>query len=298
MANTESARRGPRPVKLHDHVPEILVIQLAVLFTVLAALQFSIDLNWRWKPVSQHTVFWVGAGFALLWAVSYRWNLSKKNFLIVVGLTGTFFGIPAALEIVGKVVPDTLGWFAPFSTVGRALGAFAPTASAGAYAFLALVSWIISGVALTWSIVHMRAKLDESGLSIARADGKRERYDLIGLKTETDPFDYSERAALGIGSLTLQTRAGKEIFTMRRVVGLYRIPLLFWITPKLTRIDELLGYQGKTSIMEAYDHVEATDAMDGADDGDNGDFGDDGSHGNEFDGGGGAGGAGRSSDIT
>jgi hypothetical protein len=262
MANKESANRGARPVKLHDHIPEILVVQLAVLFTILAALQLAIDLNWRWKPVSEHTVFWVGAAFSLLWVVSYRWNLSKKNFLIVVGLTGTFFGIPAVLEIVGRVVPETLGWFAPFSTIGHALGAFAPTASAGAYAFVALACWIITGAAAAWSMLHLRVKIDESGLTIARADGKRERYDLIGLKTETDPFDYSERAALGIGSLTLKTRAGKQIFTMKRVIGLYRIPLLFWLTPKLQRIEQLLSYQGKTSLAEAYDHVETAEAVD------------------------------------
>lgn len=282
MAKGHSASRGPRPIKLYDHIPEILVVELAVVFTVLAVFQLAIDLQWRWTPLSADTVFWLASTFSLFWAVSYRWNLSKKNFLIATGLAGTFIGIPAALEIVGKFAPEALGWFAPFTTIGRWLGAFAPRASAGAYAFVALVCWMVTALAFIWSRVHMRAKLDESGLSIKRADGKRVRYDLIGLKTEEDPFDYSERAALGIGSLTLRTRAGKHIFSMKRVIGLYRIPWLFWVSPKLNRIDEILSYQGKTTIVDASDRLDMAESLDDTADDDDGDLGDDDVH-EEFD---------------
>ncbi len=108
----------------------------------------------------------------------------------------------------------------------------------------------------------MSATLDESGLTIVRVDGKRERYELIGLKTEADPFDYSERATLGIGSLTLQTRTGKMIFSMKRVIWLYRIPFLFWIPPKIDQIEEVLSYQGKTTIVSASERADLIEAMD------------------------------------
>ena len=122
----------------------------------------------------------------------------------------------------------------------------------------------------------MSATLDESGLTIVRVDGRRERYELIGLKTEADPFDYSERASLGIGSLTLRTRTGKMIFSMKRVIWLYRIPLLCWIAPKIDRIEEVLSYQGKMTVVDTSDRTEIVDAMDEAADDDEGSIGEEG----------------------
>jgi hypothetical protein len=263
---------GPRPIRLYDHVPEILVGQLALFYSLMALLQMACDFQWKMQPLNQHTIFWLSAAGTIAWIISYRWNLSKKNFVLVVALFGFLFGVPAILEIVGVFDAEgTLGSFHPFSTVGNWLGKLAPTASAGAYTFAALVGWGVWLTAFIWSRLHMSATLDESGLTIVRVDGKRERYELIGLKTETDPFDYSELAMLGIGSLTLQTRTGKMIFSMKRVIWLYRIPLLFWITPKVKILEELLSYQGKTTVVNAADRAEIVEAVDDiADDGDEG----------------------------
>ena len=290
MAATETARRRPRPVKLNDHIPEILVVELAVLFTVLAALQFAFEMKWPWPPAGeqrQHTIFWLGAICSLLWAVSYRWNLSKKNFLIVVGLFGTFVGIPAAIEIVGKFTPDALGWFAPFTSIGRGLGVARGQRGRLCLPGPGVLDYLGSGIHLEPAASAGQA--GRSGAAHHRADGKRKRYDLIGLKTEEDPFDYSERALLGIGSLSLRTRAGKPIFSMKRVIGLYRIPLLFWVRPKLQRIEEVLNYHGMAA--SGFDRLEMPEAMEETDgdrsgnqqDGQNGDFSDDDVHGGEFD---------------
>jgi hypothetical protein len=196
--------------------------------------------------------------------------------VLVVALFGFLFGIPAVLEIVGLFHKDALGAWHPFASIGRWLGAFAPTASAGAYAFVALCGGGVWLAAFIWSRLNMSATLDEAGLTIVRVDGKRERYELIGLKTEADPFDYSERAALGIGSLTLKTRTGKMIFSMKRVIWLYRIPLLFWISPKIDRIEDVLSYQGKMTVVDTSNRAEIAEVMDDATDEDEGDLGDEG----------------------
>jgi len=253
---------GPRPIRLYDHIPEILVGPLALYYSLLALLQLAHDLQWRWAPVDQHTIFWLAAAGTIAWLISYRWNLSKKNFVLVVALFGLLFGIPAVLEIMGA-------WH-PFATIGGWLKAFAPTASAGAYGFVALCGWGVWLAAFIWSRLNMSATLDESGLTIVRVDGKRERYELIGLKTEADPFDYSERAALGIGSLTLKTRTGKTIFSMKRVIWLYRILLLFWVPPKINRIEEVLSYQGKMTVVDSSERAEIAEVMDDANDDDSG----------------------------
>jgi len=255
---------GLKPVRLYDHLPEILVGPLALYYAFLAFLQLAHDLEWNWAPFDESTIFWLAAAGTVSWQITYRWNLSKKNFVLVVALLGFFFGIPAVLEVVGLFHQDSLGSWHPFSTIARWLGAFAPQASAGAYGFIALCGggvWLASYI---WSRVHLSATLDESGLTIVRVDGKRERYELIGLKTEADPFDYGERAALGVGSLTLRTRTGKMIFSMKRVVGLYRIPLFFWIPPKINRIEEALSYQGKITISSPADRADRIDALDQA----------------------------------
>jgi hypothetical protein len=257
---------GPRPVRLYDHIPEILVGPLALFYSLLALLQLAHDSEWAWALADEHTIFWVAAAGTIAWIISYRWNLSKKNFVLVVALFGLIVGIPALLEIMGA-------WH-PFATIGGWLKAFAPTASAGAYAFIALCGWGVWLTAFIWSRLNMSATLDESGLTTVRVDGRRERYELIGLKTEADPFDYSERASLGTGSLTLKTRTGKMIFAMKRVIWLYRIPLLFWIPPKIDRIEDVLSYQGKMSVVSSSDRAEIIEAMDDATEVDEGALGD------------------------
>ncbi|MFV2070360.1 MAG: hypothetical protein ACC645_25620, partial [Pirellulales bacterium] len=125
MEKTEK-RAGPRPVRLYDHVPEILVGPLALYFSLLALLQLANDLDWSWAPIDESTIFWGAAAGTIAWIISYRWNLSKKNFVLVVALFGFLFGIPAALEIVGLFHKDVMGAWHPFATIGHWLGAFAP----------------------------------------------------------------------------------------------------------------------------------------------------------------------------
>ena len=95
---------------------------------------------------------------------------------------------------------------------------------------------------------------------IKRAGGKSERFELIGLKTETEPLDYTETFLLGIGSLTLKSRLNKQIFTMKRVIGLYRIPLVFWKQPLIKRIDEMLSYQGKVLAVDPDERIDMAEA--------------------------------------
>ena len=112
----------------------------------------------------------------------------------------------------------------------------------------------------------MQVRLDESGLTIKRLGGRGERFDLIGLKTEDEPIDYLESFIAGIGSLSLKTRMNKPIFTMKRVVGLYRSPLTPWRKGKLARIEEMLSFQGKVLSVDANDRTELAEASDEIDD--------------------------------
>ena len=128
----------------------------------------------------------------------------------------------------------------------------------------------------------MRVTIDESGLTINRVGGKGERFDLIGLKTENEPLDYLELFIGGIGSLSLKTRMNKPIFTMKRVYGLYRIPIFPFFKGKLARIDEMLTYQGKVLTVDPSERADIADAVDSDPDAD---FEDDGADddGGEFD---------------
>jgi hypothetical protein len=67
---------------------------------------------------------------------------------------------------------------------------------------------------------------------------------------------------------------------MKRVIGLYRIPWFPFFRGKLSRIEEMLSYQGKVVSVERQDEIEAASQLDADDDRDN----DDEAHsGGEFD---------------
>jgi hypothetical protein len=124
------------------------------------------------------------------------------------------------------------------------------------------VIWICN---LVWSRTHLCVRLDESGLTIRRLGGKGERFDLIGLKTEDEPLDYLESFIAGVGSLSLKTRMNKPIFTMKRVIGLYRTPIFPFWKGKLAKIDEMLSYQGKVLSISKDERADIAETADGHD---------------------------------
>ena len=251
-----------KPIYLYDHLPGILAGYPAVVMLLLAAISLPNDLEkWaKWSILSPESIFWIGISVSLLWYVAFRFNLPKKRFWLVFGLLGTFVGIPVILELTGSI--------SPFQYIGKALGALAPKANAGAWFVGALVFGVIWICNFVWSRTHLSVKLDESGLTIKRIGGKGERFDLIGLKTEDEPLDYLESFVAGIGSLSLKTRMNKPIFTMKRVVGLYRIPIFPFRKGKLARIEEMFSYQGKVLSIDPNERAELADAADGGDDDD------------------------------
>ena len=103
-----------------------------------------------------------------------------------------------------------------------------------------------------------------------RLGGKGERFELIGLKTENEPHDYLELFVAGIGSLSLKTRMNQQIFTMNRVIGLYRTPWFPFFKSKLARVEEMLNSQsaGGSSFQDRVDMAEQMDAaeLDSGDD--------------------------------
>ena len=221
-------------------------------------------------------MFWIGLSIMLVWYVAFRFNLPKSKFLLTFGLLGTFVGIPVVLEIVGI--------FKPFTLIGGLLGKLAPEANAGAWFALSLVFFFIWLGNFIYSRTHLRVRIDESGLTVNRLGGKGERFELIGLKTENEPLDYLELFLAGIGSLSLKTRMNKPIFSMKRVVGLYRTPWFPFFKSKLARIEEMLSYQGKVVSVEAQERMDAAEIADAASVDDDGDHTEDeGAHG-EFEG--------------
>jgi hypothetical protein len=192
-----------------------------------------------WKDYSPnpHVLFWIGLSIMLVWYVAFRFNMPKNKFALLFGLLGTFIGIPVILEMFGSI--------RPFTILGTWLGYLAPEVNAGAFFALALVFFFIWLGNFIYSRTHMKVVIDESGLTINRLGGKGERFELIGLKTENEPLDYLELFLAGVGSLALKTRMNREIFKMDRVIGLYRIPFFPFFRGKLSRIEELLSYQGK-----------------------------------------------------
>ena len=252
---------GPKPVYLYDHLPGILAGYPAILFLILASIAMPYQMNWNYVPmISEHAIFWMSLAITLVWYIAFRFNLPKSRFWMVFGLLGTFVGIPVVLELTGII--------RPFHMLGDMLGSLAPTANASAYLIIGVIFGIIWIGNFIWSRTHLSVKIDTSGLTINRVGGKGERFDLIGLKTEHEPLDYLETFVAGVGSLSLKTRMNKPIFTMKRVMGLYRAPLLPFFPGKLKRIEEILGYQGKVFSVEAQDlAAEADAAADGDSDG-------------------------------
>ncbi len=246
---------GLKPIILYDHLPGILAGFPAIAFLILAfvvgvfgntgvlnanGMRESVDEN-----IVRHMCFWIGLSVMIVWYIAYGFNMPKTRFWLVFGLFGTFIGIPVVLEVtkVSKYIQ-------PFSTLKKWLGSLSPSMNASAWFVFAMVMGIIWLINFIWSRTHLRVKIDESGLTLNRMGGKGERIELIGLKTENEPLDYLELFIAGIGSLSLKTRMNKPIFTMRRMIGLYRPPLFPFVRGKLSRIEEMLSFHGHVVALE------------------------------------------------
>jgi hypothetical protein len=254
---------------LYDHLPGILAIYPAILFALLAVCSL-------FSFFDSHMLFWVGLSVMLVWYIAFRFNMPKSKFLLMFGLLGTFVGIPVVLELSGYI--------RPFSWSSDLLGRLEPSVNTGAWIVMALVFFVIFAGNYVYSRTHQRVKIDESGLTLNRLGGKGERFELIGLKTENEPLDYLELFLAGVGSLSLKTRMNKPIFTMKRVIGLYRVPWFPFLKGKLARIEEMLSYQGKVVSVDRQDKMDAADQMDASHDHDHDHDHDDQAHvGGEFD---------------
>jgi hypothetical protein len=288
-----------KPILLYDHLPGILAIYPAVLFTVLGILsifrrevksvgedtlaklkefknelppEIADSLVQTTEPwFNAHMLFWIGLSIMVVWYIAFRFNLPKSKFLLMFGLLGTFVGIPVVLELSGYI--------RPFSWTSDLLGRLEPTMNTGAWFALSLVFFVIFTANFVYSRTHQRVRIDESGLTLNRLGGKGERFELIGLKTENEPLDYLELFLAGVGSLSLKTRMNKPIFTMKRVIGLYRIPWFPFFRGKLARIEEMLSYQGKVVSVERQEMVDAADQVDDDDYGDDAHVGGEGEYG-------------------
>lgn len=283
-----------KPIILYDHLPGILAAYPAVLFCVIAFLSLfakhqeaylvGTDQKVTVETVSNdapeaageesakeaeeptqplyavkdkgfinpHVLFWIGLAIMLVWYVAFRFNLPKSKFWMLFGLMGTFVGIPIVLEFTGYIRPFT--WSA------NVLGRLMPEVNAGAWFAMSLVFFVIWLGNFIWSRTHLRVRIDESGLTVNRLGGKGERFELIGLKTENEPLDYLELFLAGVGSLSLKTRMNKPIFTMKRVIGLYRVPFMPFLGNKLAKIEEMLSYQGKVVSVDKQEAAEMADA--------------------------------------
>ena len=289
-----------KPIVLYDHLPGILAGYPAILFAILAILSLAIfsrsvlDDNQMAKfqvvatelaktapvdsPAAQrladveqlmnntvpifnpHMLFWMGLSIMVVWYVAFRFNMPKGKFMLMFFMLGTIVGIPVVLELQGSI--------RPFNTFGNVLGHLEPSVNTGAWIAMSLVFFVIWLGNFVYSRTHMRVRIDESGLTINRLGGKGERFELIGLKTENEPLDYLELFLAGVGSLSLKTRMNKPIFAMKRVVGLYRTPWFPFFKGKLSRIEEMLSYQGKVVSVDRGDQLDAAEMADGDGDGD------------------------------
>ena len=237
-----------KPIILYDHLPGILAGYPALLFALMAILSY-------WPSVfDPHMMFWIGLSVMLVWYIAFRFNLPKSRFWLMFGLLGTFIGIPVVLELTGKI--------RPFTMLGDLLNHLKPEVNTGVWFIMSIVFSIIWLGNFIWSRTHMRVRIDESGLTINQLGGKGERFELIGLKTENEPLDYLELFLSGVGSLSLKTRMNKPIFTMKRVIGLYRTPWFPFFRGKLSKIEEMLSHQGQLYSSDTQDRVDAAEQVD------------------------------------
>ena len=254
--SSSSSTSGLKPIYLYDHLPGILAGYPALLCMVLGILSLFPDM------FNSHMLFWIGMSVMVVWYVAFRFNIPKSKFILLFGLLGTFIGIPVVLEMGGTI--------RPFAWLGGLLGGMQPEVNEGAWFVMAIVFGIIWLGNFLYSRTHLRVRIDESGLTVNRLGGKGERFELIGLKTENEPHDYLELFVAGIGSLSLKTRMNQQIFTMNRVIGLYRTPWFPFFKSKLARVEEMLNSQsaGGSSFQDRVDMAEQMDAaeLDGGDD--------------------------------
>ena len=289
-----------KPIVLYDHLPGILAGYPAVLFAILAVFSVfkrsahdsatreqlkeiatkltekapdNVEAARQLEGIqalldqtvpffNAHMLFWIGLSIMLVWYVAFRFNMPKRKFMLMFFMLGTIVGIPVVLELQGTI--------RPFSKFGNLLGHLEPTVNTGAWVVMSLVFFVIWLGNFIYSRTHMCVRIDESGLTLNRLGGKGERFELIGLKTENEPLDYLELFLAGVGSLSLKTRMNKPIFTMKRVIGLYRTPWFPFFKGKLARIEEMLSFQGKVVSVERSEQLDAAemgDAMDGDSDG-------------------------------
>ncbi len=255
-------------LKLYDQPPEILASDLVKVGVLALFFQRAIETEASWALFSPFAIFWITLAATAVWAVSYRFNLSKGMFLIVFFGTVCIFGIPAILEAVSPYVPS-LGWFQPYHGMAAGLGSLAPQASSGAYAVFTIIAAVVWSAAWLWARwMRPRVHLTQTHLVVIQPDGKQDTHELIGLHMEEDPFDYSEVATHGAGSVALKTRSGKVIVSLSRVIGLYWCITRFWLTPKKTLIDHLTRGVSSESSSASSSQDDVYDAMDDEPEGD------------------------------
>ena len=132
----------------------------------------------------------------------------------------------------------------------------------GAWIVMAIVFGVIWFGNFLWSRTHLRAKIDQSGLTVIRTGGKTERFDLTTLTVEHETLDYLELFLCGVGSLSIKTKTNEPIFKMDRVIGLYASIWFPYLKSKLARIEELLRDQGQASSVPNQDHFDAAATKD------------------------------------
>ncbi len=254
-------RNGIKPIWLYDNLSEVLFWHIGIFMAVLAIISIpnQVDLSALWifqwvkdydwfkafdenSLISPPVVFWMAVVGWVFFFILYRYNLSRKNFLMVFGLVGTFIGIPATLELVG--------YGSVFRYLGNLLGGLTPAANAGAYCFMTILCFIPWVGNKFWSRANTRAKLDEAGLTVYFADGSSRNFDLIGLVTDETNFDYGEWLLSGNGRLKFKLKNGKILFQLDRVHGLFWTPLTFWREGLSKQISYALSFQGKVASVD------------------------------------------------
>jgi len=229
----QSDRKRQKPLKLYDHLPEVLAAMPALGVGAVALLALPEQLGASWTIMPAATLFWIAVWTVIGWFIAFRWNMPKRRFFLVFGLLGTFIGIPIVLEMTGKI--------SVFRGLFDIVGLTTPSANAGAYLMVSLLFAALWAIDFIWSRTHMKVKLTGSDVTIFRTGGRTETFELLGLKHQTEPLDYAEVVIGGFGSLAISLRSGKTIFSMNRVFHLYRVPWFPFIKGKKEKISELLA---------------------------------------------------------
>ena len=253
-----------KTIVLYDHLPGILAAYPAVIFAILALLALPQNFVSRtvparvvesladsspsvsesgdrvisaseyaaaelppWVP-NPHMLFWISLSVMIVWYIAYRFDVPKGRFVLLAVLFFAFVAVPVVFEMTR--------FFRPSPWLRRGSRDLHRRSMQAVFLSCHWYSWRSGIINYLWSRTHARVVVDAEELVVNQLRGKPQKFELAQLHLKSEPQDYLEYFLAGIGSLSFHDdKEAPPVVELRRVIGLYRIPVFPFFPRKIER---------------------------------------------------------------